>query len=117
MPFSRMEEEKGGLSVKNDRKRILFADPNRTLFTELKSRKGITPYHLEYSSNGNECLKKIETFLPELVVIDLMLPHIHGIEILRKIKTDPRTNHIGVIVTCAHALIQNYHTAINHEGS
>ncbi len=95
-----------------EKKRILIADSDRNIFSALKKKKGGNSYLFEYSANGADCLKKIDSFLPDLIVIELMLPQIHGIEILRKIKNDPRTKHIGVVVMCANALIQNYHTAI-----
>ncbi len=100
----------------SEKKRILIADPDRSILTQLKSKKGASLYIFDYSPNGNECLKKIDSFQPHLVVINLMLPQIHGIEILRKIKTDPRTKHIGVIMTCANVMAQNYHTAIKQQG-
>ena len=44
-----------------------------------------------------------------------MLPRIHGMEILRKVKTSPRTQHIGVILTSYCPSSQNYHSALmNH---
>jgi phosphoribosyl 1,2-cyclic phosphodiesterase len=44
-----------------------------------------------------------------------MLPQLHGIEILRKVKGDPRTKHIGVIISSAHAMIQNFNAAIQNQ--
>lgn len=102
--------------MKSEKKRILIADPDRSIFTTLKERKGASQYLFEYSPNGNDCLKKIDSFHPDLIVLNLMMPHIHGIEILRKTKTDPRTKQIGVIMTCANAMIQNYHTTIKQQG-
>ncbi len=98
--------------MKVEKKRILLADPDRKILTALRGKKGGSQYVFDSCHNGNDCLKKIETFSPDLIVLDLMLPNIHGIEILRKIKTDPRTKQIGVIMTCSDPMVQNYHTAI-----
>jgi len=79
---------------------------------ESKKAKSAGQYLFETAATGFECLAKIETFKPDLVIVDLMLSQIHGMEILRKIKTDPRTNHVGVIMTSSHAMSQNYRSAL-----
>ena len=92
--------------------KILIADPDEQIGKLLKSSKSAGPYVFETAKMGFECLAKLDTFQPDLVLLELMLPQIHGMEILRKIKSDPRTHHIGVILTAAHAMIQNYQAAI-----
>ncbi len=94
------------------KKKILIAEPDQALCRSLKKHKGASCYEFEIAKNGFDCLSKIEHFKPDLILIELMLPQIHGIEILRKIKSDPRTKHIGVILTTSHAVIQNYQAAI-----
>jgi CheY-like chemotaxis protein len=94
------------------KKRILIADSDGTLSKRIKKQKGSTLYHFETAKNGFECLAKIERFKPDLLLMELMLPQIHGIEILRKIKSDPRTKQIGVIITTSHCVIQNYQAAV-----
>lgn len=93
--------------------RILIADPDEKLIRTLKKYKKANLYIFEVAKNGYECLAKLDSFQPDLLLIELMLPQIHGMEILRKIKTDPRMHQIGVILMSAHAMIQNYQSAIN----
>src|ERR1700722_19313413 len=95
-----------------DKKKILIADPDEQIARILKKSKSASAYIFEKVSTGFECLAKLDTFKPDLLLIELMLPQIHGMEILRKIKSDPRTNHIGVILTSPHAMIQNYRPAL-----
>jgi phosphoribosyl 1,2-cyclic phosphodiesterase/ActR/RegA family two-component response regulator len=94
------------------KKKILIADPDEQIAKILKKSKSASAYIFETVKTGFECLAKLDTFKPDLLLIELMLPQIHGMEILRKIKSDPRTNHIGVILTSAHAMIQNYRAAL-----
>src|SRR6185369_16572236 len=76
---------------------------------------GSSAYQFESAYDGFTCWEKIETFEPDLILIDLMLPQIHGMEILRKIKTSPRTQHIGVFLSSFCSSAQNYHSALmNH---
>ncbi|HEY2810236.1 MAG TPA: response regulator [Rhabdochlamydiaceae bacterium] len=97
-----------------EKKKILFADADHALYHKIKQIQGAKAFEWESASSGIECWDKIESFQPDLVVIDLMLPHIHGIEILRKIKIAPRTQQTGVILTSYCASIQNYHSALTH---
>jgi phosphoribosyl 1,2-cyclic phosphodiesterase/ActR/RegA family two-component response regulator len=94
------------------KKKILIADPDEQITKLLKKHKSASHYTFETAKTGFECLAKLDTFKPDLIIAELMLPQIHGIEILRKIKTDPRIHHVGVILTSAHAMIQNYRAAI-----
>lgn len=92
--------------------KILIADPDEQIGKLIKKHKSAGRYVIETVKTGFECLAKLDSFQPDLVLMELMLPQIHGMEILRKIKGDPRTHDVGVILTTAHAMIQNYQTAI-----
>jgi DNA-binding response OmpR family regulator len=58
-------------------------------------------YDVVESRDGEDGLLQIEKNAPQLVVLDLMLPTINGIEICRKLKTDPVTRSIPVIIVTA----------------
>ncbi len=98
--------------MKTEKKQILIADPDHKTHNKIKQSRLAKHYHFESAFEGSECLKKIDNAPPDLILLNLMLPHIHGIEILRKIKTDPRTDHIGIIITTSHMMIQNYYSAL-----
>ena len=53
------------------------------------------------SQSGEDGLEKIEKNAPQLVVLDLMLPEIDGIELCRRLKSDPLTEGIPVIMVTA----------------
>ncbi len=54
---------------------------------------------------------------PRLILLDLKLPKIHGLEVLRRLKTDPRTRRIPVVVLTSSKeqrdLIDSYHLGVN----
>ena len=58
-------------------------------------------YLVAVVKNGQECLDQLEIFEPDLIVLDLVLPKVHGIEILKKVKGDPKFQKIGVVVCTA----------------
>ena len=58
-------------------------------------------YEVVTSTSGEDGLEKIEKTKPNLVVLDLMLPEVDGIELCRKLKADPVTQGIPVIMVTA----------------
>jgi two-component system alkaline phosphatase synthesis response regulator PhoP len=58
-------------------------------------------YEVITSTSGEDGLEKIEKSSPQLVVLDLMLPEIDGLELCRKLKSDPLTRNIPVIMVTA----------------
>jgi phosphate regulon transcriptional regulator PhoB len=58
-------------------------------------------YEVITSTSGEDGLDKIARSAPNLVVLDLMLPEIDGLEICRKLKSDPVTRSIPVIMVTA----------------
>jgi len=58
-------------------------------------------YEVICSQNGEDGLDKIEKSGPDLVLLDLMLPEIDGVELCRKLKSDPLTAAIPVIMVTA----------------
>jgi two-component system response regulator AdeR len=53
--------------------------------------------------DGIEAMKKLETSIPDLVILDLHLPGISGINILRSIRSDPRFEKTRVLIASADA--------------
>jgi CheY-like chemotaxis protein len=60
-------------------------------------------YRVEVATDGEQCLAKARAFRPALVILDIMMPKVHGIEVLRRLKADPLTRPIGVIICTAKA--------------
>lgn len=55
-----------------------------------------TPYILESAANGEEGLKLLASFHPDLILTDWDLPDIDGIELCRRIKTDPHNDGVNI---------------------
>ena len=58
-------------------------------------------YDVTTSTSGEDGLTKIERSAPNLVILDLMLPEIDGLDLCRKLKSDPVTQGIPVIMVTA----------------
>lgn len=58
-------------------------------------------YRVTCADSGEEALKTVKSLLPDLVVLDLMLPGVDGLEVCRQMKSAPLTAHIPVIMLTA----------------
>ena len=70
-----------------------------TLLTHVLTRAG---YQVVAAYGGEDAFHKVKTRKIDLVVTDLAMPKVSGIELTRMIKTDPATRHIPVIAVTAH---------------
>jgi len=55
-------------------------------------------YAVDVALNGREGLEKVRAGEPTLVVLDIMMPEMNGLEVLDKLKADPETKSIPVVV-------------------
>ncbi len=58
---------------------------------------------VDRAANGREALEAVAGHLPDLVVLDLMLPVIAGLEVCRRLRTDARTAAVPIIMLTARA--------------
>lgn len=69
------------------------------MLVEIYQRKLMSEaYELIIARDGKEALDKTQKLKPNLVLLDLVMPEMDGFEALQKIKGDPETKHIKVVV-------------------
>lgn len=85
---------------RDKKKTIIIVEDNEDLRFYLKDNlKG--QYNVEEAINGKEGWQKIKQMNPDLVVSDIMMPVMDGVELARKIKNETLTAHIPVILLTA----------------
>jgi len=78
------------------KKRIMVVDDEeslRELLTAIMEQEG---YEVIIAADGNECLKKLKTVRPDLILLDMMMPGMSGREVCEKIRQDPKTKDLKV---------------------
>ncbi|WP_041536939.1 hybrid sensor histidine kinase/response regulator transcription factor [Pseudopedobacter saltans] len=90
-----------------DRKRILIVEDNIDLRSFLNN-KFEDFYNIEVAENGEEGLQKAISLLPDLILSDIMMPKMDGIQMLNKLKNNSLTSHIPVILLTARHTV-DYH--------
>lgn len=83
------------------RKKILIVEDEESLLkleSLLLTSRG---YHVEGVTTGTAALQVAVEKVPDLVLLDVMLPELDGFEVCRQIKIHPKTRHIPVIMLSA----------------
>lgn len=61
------------------------------------------------ANNGEEALITLETFSPDVILLDLMMPKMDGFQVLGHLRADPRHQHIPVVIVTAKVLTKEEH--------
>jgi CheY-like chemotaxis protein len=82
--------------------RILYVDDSaviRETIARLLELKG--DFALEYARNGKEGIEKVSSWKPDIILMDLRMPVMDGLNAINEIKTNPKTRHLPVFVITA----------------
>jgi two-component system phosphate regulon response regulator PhoB len=80
---------------------VLLCDDERDLLSVLDFNLRAAGFETILATRGEEALLALKRRVPDLVLLDLMLPDLPGTEICRRIKSDPRTRHVPVVMLTA----------------
>ena len=78
---------------------------NRFLFQQVLELKG---FNVICAVNGQEGIQMAQECMPEIVLLDIALPDISGVEVLKIIRNDEVTKNIPVVATTAFAMNHDY---------
>jgi len=81
--------------------RVLVVDDIMSNVKLLEAKLTAEYFEVVTAYNGIECLKRIEENIPDIVLLDVMMPGMDGFEVCRRIKSDPRIAHVPVVMVTA----------------
>lgn len=84
-------------------RRVLVVDDDPDIRTLLSMNLEFDGYQVAVAEDGFEAERLARKLLPDLIVLDVMMPGVDGIDVLQSLKTDPETCHIPVVMLTAKA--------------
>ena len=81
--------------------RILIADDDPQGAELLEAYLSGAEYDLQSAADGDETMRKVKDWQPDLILLDVMMPRISGFEVCKRIKTNPATSGIVVLMVTA----------------
>jgi CheY-like chemotaxis protein len=81
--------------------KILIADDNPTNVELLEAYLAEVPCEIAVAVDGRDTLDKVAAFQPDLILLDIMMPKLSGFEVCERLKGDPATKDIMVLMVTA----------------
>lgn len=81
--------------------KILIADDNQANCELLEAYLAQLDCDVEIAEDGQETMDLVESFKPDLVLLDVMMPKLSGFEICQKVKSNPETQSIMILMVTA----------------
>ena len=85
------------------RTRLLLIEDERGLTEALTWTFQREGYEVAVARDGHEGLRRAQTLLPDLIILDIMLPGLNGLEVCRELRAGERTRDIPIIILSAKA--------------
>jgi two-component system phosphate regulon response regulator PhoB len=83
------------------KERILVVDDEEDILELVRYNLVKEGYHVSGALTGEDALKKARAEVFDLVVLDLMLPGIDGLDVAKKLKSDQKTGHVPIVMLTA----------------
>lgn len=89
-----------------NRPKILVVEDDETNRVLIKEILELTDFSADYAINGQECLEKMETHEFDLILMDIQMPIMDGIQATQKLRGDKRFEKIPIVAVTANAIEQ-----------
>jgi two-component system, OmpR family, alkaline phosphatase synthesis response regulator PhoP len=81
--------------------RVLIADDNPQGAELLEAYLSSTDYELRIAGDGEQTMNLVRTWQPDLILLDVMMPRISGFEVCKRLRADPATRDMAVLMVTA----------------
>ncbi len=81
------------------KKKILIIDDEPAIAQLVKEKMEFVNYEVIIASNGTQGLKMAQKEKPNIILLDVIMPDMHGFELCKILKENPKTKKIPIIVT------------------
>lgn len=81
--------------------RVLVVDDDEVIRRLISVNLGLEGYEITTAVDGEECLELVHEVQPDLVTLDVVMPRLDGIRTAARLKGDPRTAHLKIVMISA----------------
>lgn len=99
----------------SSRKKILIVDDEPDFVNLLKVRLESDDYQVVTAANGKEGLERMKSEKPDVVLLDIMMPKLNGLDVLKKMRA--RDKSLPIFMLSGYADEQRFKTALRHRAS
>ncbi len=92
--------------------KILVVDDSEFIVKLIESTLRDTGYHIIKAYDGEDALTKVAAEMPDLIILDVMMPKMTGLEVCRRIKTDEKTMLIPVVLLTSKNFVEDKITGL-----
>lgn len=110
---SEIEKEEELTNIDNEQNLILVIEDNKDIITYIKTILS-DQYRIETAPDGEIGVDMAIELIPDLIVSDVMMPKMDGLQVCDALKNDFRTNHIPIILLTAKADIESKISGLKH---
>jgi OmpR family response regulator RpaB len=87
--------------LENHKEKILVVDDEISIRRILETRLSMIGYLVITAGDGEEALEIYKREMPNLIILDIMMPKINGIDVMKKLREDEKTANIPIILLTA----------------
>jgi CheY-like chemotaxis protein len=81
-----------------NQKKILIAEDDQPTRDALTHKLSEENYNVIVAKNGQECLKILETEIPDLILLDLLMPIVDGYHVIKEIKKNEKIQNVPIVI-------------------
>ena len=85
----------------SDKSKILIADDNQANVELLEAYLADIPCQTRVAVDGQDTLDQVAEFNPDVILLDIIMPRLSGFEVCKKLKEDPQTRRIMILMVTA----------------
>ena len=92
--------------------KVLVVEDDRQVSSMYKNMLIMSGYDVKTAADGEEGLVIVRSWLPELILLDVLIPKINGLDVLKQLKADKNTQKIPVVVMTNLSAIEDEEAAL-----
>jgi CheY-like chemotaxis protein len=82
----------------SEQPRILVVDDDPDILDAITTILGTQPYQIDTARDGIECVDKVRAALPDLIILDLLMPKRDGFAVVRELRENPKHAKIPILI-------------------